>query len=83
MYTKKQHIVRKSLIIITSFALGVATTAIAAAVYDASIQSRADAMLSTIRSNASTLSSVDRPAYYGLVRSNIQSLISVLNAVDK
>lgn len=82
MYTKKQHIMRKSLIIVTSFVLGVATTAIAAAVYDANIQSRADAMLATIRSNASTLSPADTPAYYSLVRSNIQSLIAVLNTVD-
>ena len=82
MYTKKQHIMRKSLIVVSAFVLGVATTALAAAVYDANIQSRADAMLATIRSNASTISASDRPAYYSLVRSNIQSLISVLNTVD-
>lgn len=82
MYTKKQHIISKSLIIIASFVLGVTTTAIAASVYDASIQSRADAMIATIKSNASTLNPADAPAYYSLVRANIQSLISVLKTVD-
>lgn len=82
MYTKKQHIIRKSLIIGSSFLLGIATTAIAAAVYDANIQSRADAMFATIESNAHTISASDRPAYYSLVRMNISSLIQVLTLVD-
>jgi len=82
MYTKKQHIVRKTIIVSVSFLLGIVSTVIAAATYDANIQTRATKMFNTIKSNASTLATADQQAYYTLVHLNIQSLIQVLTSVD-
>ena len=82
MHTKKQHIVRKTIIVSVSFLLGIVSTVIAAATYDANIQTRATKMFNTIKSNASTLATADQQAYYTLVRLNIQSLIQVLTSVD-
>lgn len=82
MFTKKQHIVRKTIIVSVSCILGILTTVFAAATYDANIQSRAGAMLKSIRSNASTLAPSEKVAYYTLVHNNIQSLIQVLTGVD-
>ena len=82
MYTKKQHIVRKTIIVSLSFILGFASAVFAAATYDANVQSRAAAMMKTIKSNASTLAPVDQTAYYTLVRLNIESLIQVLMSVN-
>ena len=82
MHTKKQHIVRKTIIVSVSFLLGIVSTVIAAATYDANIQTRATKMFNTIKSNASTLATADQQAYYTLVHLNIQSLIQVLTSVD-
>jgi len=82
MHTKKQHIVRKTIIVSVSFILGIVSTVIAAATYDANIQTRATKMFNTIKSNASTLATADQQAYYTLVRLNIESLIQVLMSVN-
>lgn len=58
------------------------TTVLAAAVYDANIQSRANKIFDTIRSNASIMDPLDIPAYYSLVRMNVASLMQVLTLVD-
>ena len=64
MHTKKQHIVRKTIIVSVSFLLGIVSTVIAAATYDANIQTRATKMFNTIKSNANTLATADQQAYY-------------------
>ena len=83
MYTKKQHIVRKTLIVLLSFTGGIITTVLASAVYDANVQSRANTIFSTIKSNATTMDPLDTTSYYTLVRMNIKSLIQVLTLVDE
>ena len=82
MHTKKQHIVRKTIIVSVSFILGIVSTVIAAATYDANIQTRATKMFNTIKSNASNLAEADQKAYFTLVHLNIQSLMQVLTSVD-
>ena len=82
MYTRKQHILRKSMIILVSFVFGIVTTVIAAATYDANIQARADKIFATIKSNASSMDPLDVTSYYTLVRINIASLMQVLTVVD-
>jgi hypothetical protein len=59
-----------------------ASTVLAAAVYDASVQSRANTIFDVIKNNASTMNQSDSTAYYNLVRLNIKSLVEVLTAVD-
>lgn len=83
MHTKKQHIVRKTIIISVSFILGIVSTVIAAATYDANIQTRATKIFDAIENNAKNFTEIDKKAYYTLVRLNIQSLIQVLGIVDK
>lgn len=82
MYTKKQHIARKTIIILITFVWGVITTVLATGVYDTNVQSRANAMVDTIKSNASTMDPLDVSSYYSLVRMNISSLMQVLTVVD-
>jgi hypothetical protein len=66
-----------------SFISGILITVVAAATYDAAIQSRAAKLLTAIKTNASDLTSEDAVAYYSVVRENIKSLIAVLTEVDK
>ena len=82
MYTKKHHIVRKTIITCLAFAWGMTSTVLAVAVYDANVQSRANTIVDVIKSNANTLSQSDASAYYALVRMNIKTLIEILNQVD-
>ena len=82
MYSTKQHIVRKSLIVLVSFIWGIATTVLASAFYDANVQSRATKMFTAITNNANQLDPKDVPTYYNLVHLNIQSLMQVLTSVD-
>lgn len=58
------------------------TTVLATGVYDTNVQSRANAMVDTIKSNASTMDPLDVSSYYSLVRMNISSLMQVLTVVD-
>jgi hypothetical protein len=81
-YSKKQHITRKAIIICLAFAWWMISTVLAAAVYDANIQSRATAILATIDSNASAMDPMDVVSYYTLVHMNIESLMQVLSVVD-
>jgi len=81
-YTRKQQFLRKGFIFILSFTCGIATTVLAAAVYDATVQSRANTIFNSIQSVAGTLDESDVPSYYNLVRMNISSLIQVLRLVD-
>lgn len=74
--------VRKTIITLITFVWGMITTVLAAAVYDANIQSRANKIFDTIRSNASIMDPLDIPAYYSLVRMNVASLMQVLTLVD-
>lgn len=83
MYTKKQHIVRKTIITCLAFVWGMTSTVLAVAVYDANVQSRANIIVDIIKTNANTLSQSDTSAYYALVRMNIKTLIEVLNQVDQ
>ncbi|MBX9808908.1 hypothetical protein K2X92_00780 [Candidatus Gracilibacteria bacterium] len=82
MYSKKQHIARKTIITCLAFAGGMISTVLAAAVYDANVQSRANTIFDVIKKNASTMDQSDSTAYYNLVRLNIKSLVEVLTAVD-
>lgn len=83
MHNKKQHIVRKTIIVLGSFVFGIVGTVIAAATYDANIQNRVSSMMKSIRTNASTLAPTDTASYYTLVHLNIQSLLQVLTSVDQ
>ena len=82
MFTRKQHIVRKTLIIASSFVMGATLTLFAASAYDASVQTRATKIFESIKSNAATMNDVDSAAYYTLVRMNIKTLIEVLSLVE-
>ncbi len=82
MFTRKQHIVRKTLIVATSFLMGATLTLFAASVYDASVQTRATKIFESIKTNASSMNQADSMAYYSLVRMNIKSLIEVLTLVE-
>lgn len=83
MHTKSRKALRIGMITSISFISGIIVTIVAAATYDATIQSRALKMLTAIKSNAQELSPEDAGAYYSLVRENIKSLIAVLSEVDK
>jgi len=82
MYTKKQHIIRKTTIVVASFLIGIVSTVFAAATYDATIQSRATSMFNAIKSNADVMDPRDVSSYYTLVHLNILSLIQVLTSLD-
>jgi hypothetical protein len=82
MFTRKQHIVRKTLIVATSFLMGATLTLFAASVYDASVQTRATKIFESIKTNASSMNQADSMAYYSLVRMNIKTLIEVLTLVE-
>ncbi len=81
-YTRKQQFLRKGFIFFLSFTCGIISTVVAAAVYDANVQSRANTIFNSIQSIAGTLDESDVPSYYNLVRMNIASLIQVLTLVD-
>ncbi|MBX9808907.1 hypothetical protein K2X92_00775 [Candidatus Gracilibacteria bacterium] len=81
MYQAK-HIIRKSVIVGLSFAVGVVSTVFAAATYDISVQTRANTIFDVIKKNASTMDQSDSIAYYNLVRLNIKSLVEVFSVVD-
>lgn len=83
MHSKSHHALRIGMIATISFISGILITVVAAATYDAAIQSRAAKLLTAIKTNASDLTSEDAVAYYSVVRENIKSLIAVLTEVDK